>query len=386
MGAHSINLAVNPNKVLSRWLFTVCFFIAIMVVFGGYVRLTRSGLSMVEWHVVSGVIPPLGEAAWQETFEKYQQTPEYQKINAGMTLQAYKSIYYREYIHRILGRITGLVFVIPLLFFLLTKTIPLKKSPVYLGIGLLFALQGFMGWYMVSSGLIDQPNVSPYRLTVHLLLALALLALCFWIGLDQAIGVSASKRQSDPSILLPLLAGLIGVIIIQVSYGGLVAGLKAGYISNTFPLIFGYLIPPGLLSAGLEPWPKNLVANAVTVHFLHRWVAFAVLLFSMALYYVVRNRGYSRTIQRSTLAIVVLTTIQILLGLGVIWWQVPVSLAVIHQTVALILFVVAFFLSHRLLSSFRQGGIFLSQNKIELPSSLQKPRNSLSKMKMLKRD
>lgn len=336
----------NSGKTLGIWLFTVCFFVSIMVIFGGFVRLTRSGLSMVEWHVVIGVMPPIGEDTWQETFEKYRQTPEYQKINAGMTLQEYKSIYYREYIHRVLGRLTGLVFVVPLLIFLLTGTIPLQKSPVYLGIGLLFALQGFMGWYMVSSGFIDQPHVSHYRLTAHLLLALTLLALCFWIGLNNALGFSASKQLSGQSMLFTL--GLIVVIIIQVSYGGLVAGLKAGYISNTFPLIFGYLIPPGLLS-GVQPWPKNLVANSVTVHFLHRWFAFVVLIFAIAQCYMVRKRGYSRTIQISSVVIVVLTGIQILLGLWIIRWHVPVSLALIHQAAALMLFVVAFFIGHRLL-------------------------------------
>lgn len=338
----------NSRKPLSIWLFTVCLFISIMVIFGGYVRLTRSGLSMVEWQVVTGVIPPTGEDAWQVTFEKYRQTPEYQKINAGMTLHEYKLIYYREYIHRVLGRLSGLVFVVPLLIFLLRGTIPLRKSPLYLGIGLLFALQGFMGWYMVSSGLINQPNVSHYRLTLHLLLALTLLALCFWTGLNHALGSTASKRLPGQSILLTLSIGLIVVIIVQVSYGGLVAGLKAGYISNTFPLIFGYLIPPGLLS-DVQPWPKNLVANPVTVHFLHRWFAFVVLIVSIALYYVAKNGRYTRTVQISALAMVVLTGIQILLGLGVIWWHVPVSLALIHQTVALMLFVVAFFLGHRLL-------------------------------------
>ncbi len=343
----------SSNKTLSIWLFTVCFFISALVMFGGYVRLTRSGLSMVEWDVVTGIIPPISEAAWQETFDKYQQTPEYQKVNihAGMDLEGYKYIYYREYIHRVLGRLAGLVFVAPLLIFLINGTIPLQKSTAYLGIGLLFAAQGYMGWYMVSSGLINQPSVSHYRLTLHLLLALTLFALCLWTGLDKAIGSSASKqlpaKSTANATLLKLSIGLTAVIVIQISYGGLVAGLKAGHVSNTFPLIFGYLIPPGLLSE-FQPWPKNLVASSLTVHFVHRWFAFVVLTGAIILYYAVRKQDYSRAIQMSATVIVALTCIQILLGLGVIIWSVPISLALIHQATGLSLFVIAFYLNYRL--------------------------------------
>lgn len=336
----------SSNKLLSIWLLTTCFFIALMVVFGGYVRLTRSGLSIVEWDVVTGVIPPIGTEAWQETFDKYRETPEYQKINAGMSLEDYKAIYYREYIHRLLGRLSGLVFVGPLFIFLLRGTIPLKKAGIYLVIGLLFAFQGFMGWYMVSSGLIDVPSVSHYRLTAHLLLAFGLFGLCFWTALNHLKGVSASRDFKGYSKLLVLSIGFSVLLLIQVSYGGLVAGLKAGYVSNTFPLIFGYLVPPGLLS-GVEPWPLNLVSNAVTVHFLHRWFAFVVLIGSILLYYVAKKQGYARPIQQSILLIIIVTITQILLGIAVIWWHVPISLALIHQGTALFLFGIVFFLIHR---------------------------------------
>lgn len=341
-------MAQNRDKILAIWLFTICFFVAVMVVFGGYVRLTRSGLSMVEWHVVTGVIPPISQNTWQETFDKYQLTPEYQKINVDMTLHEYKLIYYREYFHRVLGRLAGLIYVVPLFIFLATGIIPLKKSGVYLVIGLLFALQGFMGWYMVSSGLVDAPHVSHYRLTLHLLLALALLALCFWVGLNHLRGTSTAQQSSGASILLKVLVGFGAIVVLQIAYGGLVAGLKAGHISDTFPLIFGYLIPPGLLT-GVHPWIKDLVANALTVHFIHRWFAFAVLIFAIGLYFVARHHAYSRTIQRIILVIIAVTTLQILLGVGVVWWHVPVSLALIHQAVALVLFTTIFFLGHRLL-------------------------------------
>lgn len=337
----------NPNKTLSIWLFTTCIFITMMVIYGGYVRLTRSGLSIVEWQVVTGMIPPLTQDAWQAEFELYQQTPEYQKVNTGMSLDAYKSIYYREYIHRLLGRLTGLIYVVPLFIFLFKGIIPRHKRNIYLLIGLLFAAQGFMGWCMVQSGLIDQPAVSHYRLTSHLLIALLLLGLCFWNGLDHAIGAPAASRASTKSALFMLSLSLIAIIVIQISYGGLVAGLKAGYLSDTFPLIFGYLIPPGLLSM-LQPWYINLIDNMTTVHFVHRWLAFVVLTVAGVLYFCGKKERCPPSVQKGALAEVALVTLQILLGLGVIIWHIPVWIALIHQVTAFILFVVALYINHRL--------------------------------------
>ena len=344
----------SSNKAVTIWLFITCLFIATLVIFGGYVRLTRSGLSIVEWEVVTGIIPPIGAEAWQSEFNKYQQTPEYQKINVGMSLENYKSIYYREYFHRLLGRVSGLVFVVPFFIFLLKGTIPLKKAKIYIAIGVLFALQGFLGWYMVSSGLIDVPSVSHYRLTAHLLLAFILFALCFWAALNT-LNTAQHKTHSSKLLSLSIAFGIF--VFIQAMYGGLVAGLKAGHVSNTFPLIFGYLVPPGLLSE-LDPWPINLISSALTVHFLHRWFAFVVWLASIWLYYVAKKRDYTQSIQRSILLIIIITTVQILLGISVIWWYVPVSLALIHQGTALVLFATAFFLIHQLvfLQTFLSGG------------------------------
>ncbi len=340
----------NKDNILSIWLFTVCSIMLVLMTFGGFVRLTRSGLSMVEWHVITGVIPPMDDSAWQIAFDKYQQTPEYQKINKDMTLAAYKSIYYKEYIHRVLARFTGLIYVIPLFLFLITRTIPWKKSWVYLGIGLLFALQGFMGWYMVKSGLVDNPHVSHYRLTAHLLLALTLLSLCFWLALSWTFRVEKNKQLPRPygyGVLIKVALGLVVVIVSQIAYGGLMAGLKAGHVSSTFPLILGYLIPPGLLST-LQPWPLNLVENAVTIHFIHRWLGFIVLIFCGMLYYGVRKQRCSSVIKMSTVALITLVEVQIVLGLGVIWEYALPLLALIHQGVALLVFLVVLFINHRL--------------------------------------
>jgi cytochrome c oxidase assembly protein subunit 15 len=319
-----------------------------MVVFGGFVRLTRSGLSMVEWNVVTGIIPPLSEQDWQETFEKYKQTPEFQKINKNMTVEEYKFIYYMEYFHRVLGRLAGMVLVVPMLVFLMTSIIPRQQAPIYLVIGLLFAMQGFMGWYMVSSGLVDNPHVSHYRLTAHLFFALLLLALCFWMALNNSFGSSANQQilsqTSTQSTLLMLFVGFVSVLLIQIAYGGFVAGLKAGHVSNTFPLMGGYLIPPGLFSS-----IGDIVSSSMTVHFIHRWFAFVVLIFSILLYYIVRKKNSPPIVQTGALTLMIAVGIQILLGIGVILFNVQIYVALTHQGFALVLFIVSLFTMHRLL-------------------------------------
>ncbi len=348
MAIHNNYSANTSSKFLSGWLFSLCILIAAMVLLGGFVRLTHSGLSIVEWQVVTGVIPPFSDAAWQVAFTQYQQTPEYRHINRDMTLQEYKFIYYAEYFHRLLGRLTGLILVIPLIIFLARKTISRREAPLYISIGLLFALQGGLGWYMVKSGLVDRPAVSPYRLTAHLLLALLLFALCFWLALDKVTPPSRVEQQPKHPLAFKLSLGLIAILIIQITYGGFMAGLKAGYISNTFPLMFGYLIPPDLLSSP-DPWPLNLVATPLTVHFVHRWLGFVVLALAGIMFYVVRKRAYAWGLQLSVAAMLVLGGLQILLGIGVITWHVPLALALIHQAVALGLFALTLFINYQVI-------------------------------------
>ena len=340
-------MSEKDNKAVTAWLVTVCVLIMIMVVFGGYVRLTRSGLSIVEWKPVAGVIPPIGDAAWQLEFEKYQQTPEFQKVNKNMTVDEYKGIFYVEYIHRLIARFAGLIVVIPLFYFLWKGIIPWRKSAIYLIIAALFGFQGYLGWYMVSSGLTNVPAVSHFRLTIHLLMALFLLALTLWTALNHYYrfpkGVSGVYR-STPFVLSALL---IAVLILQISYGGLVAGLKAGYISNTYPLMFGYLVPPGLLSL-MEPWWRNLIEAATTVHFVHRWFAVVVLIASIILYYLTKKRSFSSTVHRSIIWMMGLVALQIFFGALVVWFRVNIVLALLHQGTALFLFVVAFFINYRI--------------------------------------
>lgn len=338
-------MSEQAERSISRWLYTLSVIIVGLVVFGGFVRLTRSGLSIVEWNVISGVLPPIGEQAWLAEFAKYQLTPEYQKVNMGMSLTAYKEIFYLEYFHRLIARFAGLVVILPLGYFLWRGTIPWRKSGIYILIAVLFVLQGVMGWYMVSSGLENRPAVSHFRLTIHLFLAIILLAITLWKALDLTYG--ASTRGGSRTAPFWLAMTLMGVLTVQILYGGLVAGLKAGHASDTWPLMFGYLIPPGMLSM-VQPWWRNLLEVGSVVHFTHRWFAWAVFIVSVVLYLAARGRGYSGVVQRGLAWMMALIGAQIALGVSVIWFHVPVLLALSHQFSALVLFVVTLFLIHRI--------------------------------------
>ena len=338
------------NRQIGLWLFAVIFLIVILVIFGGWVRLTRSGLSMVEWKVVRGVVPPLNAAAWDETFAKYRHTPEYQKVNRGMTLEEFKYIYYREYGHRILGRLAGLAFVVPLFVFLVRGALPRRRIPAFLGIGILFAVQGVMGWFMVKSGLVDQPQVSHYRLTLHLLCALALLGACLWLGFKYSFAVPPTGAPLSASPFFKKLALVFtGAVCLQITAGALTAGLKAGHISATFPTMFGQWIPTGL--GRLQPWIMNALENPVLVHFQHRWFGFVVAGLALALLVRVRREPALPHLRAGVRGVLHLILLQIALGIGVIVLHVPVWLASVHQAVALGIFGLALFICYRAFGS-----------------------------------
>jgi len=335
----------KANKTVTAWLLIVAALVALMVVVGGYVRLTRSGLSIVEWNPISGVIPPIGDAAWQAEFTKYQQTPEFKLINSRMTLDGYKQIFYLEWAHRLIARIAGLIVVLPLAYFLWRKIIPWRRSGVYLAIVALFGFQGFMGWYMVSSGLIDAPHVSHFRLTIHLLIALTLLAIALWTALSRTYAPLDGSQTRWSRFGIAVLA----IIVLQIAYGGLVAGLKAGKVSNTWPLMGGALVPAGLLSS-VGGWLESLLEAPATVHFIHRWLAFVVLAFAIWLYMRRGNRQTktARQIRAGAATLVAMVVVQILLGISVVLFGVPIWLALLHQTTALAMFATAVYLNHRL--------------------------------------
>ena len=323
----------DVNRAVGRWLLFVCTLILILIIFGGWVRLTRSGLSIVEWNVITGVIPPLNEADWQSEFGKYKQSPEYQKINFDMPLEEFKFIYHMEFWHRFLGRIAGLSFVLPLLYFLRRGVIPRTSVPVYIGIGLLFALQGLIGWLMVKSGLDDRPSVSHIRLTFHLSGALILLATCLWQAFKHIIP-HERKAHSTPLALPSVL--FFAALYIQIAAGGLLAGLKAGYISDTFPLMVGQLIPDGLFN--LTPVWINLFDSAPMVHFQHRWFAFIVLGLAVWLYFRGRAPHVAPLLRTSTTAVLGIALLQVLLGIATVVGGMPIALASLHQATAVALF------------------------------------------------
>ncbi|MEW6240631.1 MAG: COX15/CtaA family protein [Chloroflexota bacterium] len=337
----------TQNRSVMTWLFFFAAIVAFLVVFGGFVRLTRSGLSIVEWNPISGAIPPIGEAAWQEEFAKYQRTPEFIHVNSAMTLDEYKYIFWIEWIHRLVARLAGLAYAIPVFYFLFRRVIPWKEFGVYFGMGLLFIGQAFMGWYMVASGLEDRPAVSHFRLTLHLLFALALLGLALWTAYGHKYGFPVPGQKPKWSPLLKLAVGSLLILLIQISYGGLVAGLKAGHVSNTWPLMLGQWIPRGIFGAqGFDP--ANLIETPQTVVFIHRWFAFAGLIVVPLAYWQARKRNYPPDIVRGLGWLVVAVAAQITLGILVVLFNVNITAASIHQAGAVTLFWLAIFFIHRL--------------------------------------
>ena len=327
----------NSFVILSNWLFTTAGFVMVMVVLGGLTRLTGSGLSMVDWHPVTGFFPPLNEVQWQSVFDLYQASPQYRKVNFGMSLSEFKGIFWLEFIHRLAGRFIGLIFLVPLLYSLLKKELR-SWSPKILAIWVLGGLQGVMGWYMVKSGLIDEPWVSPFRLCAHLLLAFLTCSVLFWSGLvlrskrNQAIPRKPRFFQSlkNPSLLITLM-----LIVLTICYGAFVAGMKAGLIYNTFPLMGETFIPSEILFH--TPWYENFLTNPVTVQFTHRILA-VITLGSIWLYGIGTLKNKPSDLERKwIIGLLGWSLIQVILGISTLVLQVPYDLAVAHQAGALIL-------------------------------------------------
>ncbi|OYQ24763.1 heme A synthase [Sandarakinorhabdus cyanobacteriorum] len=310
-------------RAIAGWLLGIAALVFAMVVVGGITRLTESGLSITRWDVVSGTLPPLTEAEWQHQFALYQQSSQYQLMNRGMSLAAFKGIFFWEYVHRLLGRLVGLAFALPLAWFWLKRQIPAGYKPRLLALFALGGLQGAIGWWMVASGLVDRTEVAPERLAVHLSNALIIMAGCIWTALDLLDG--DRPRHDRPRAWVWPVAALLAV---QILWGAFTAGLRAGHASDTWPLMFGALVPDGILASA-----RDAIADPVSVQFLHRSLAWAV----AAAILLVALRLWQAGAGVRALALGGLVLLQFALGVLVIINHVPIPLGVAHQGVAALL-------------------------------------------------
>jgi heme a synthase len=351
--------AVGPDEAAFRtaggeklrpvavWLFLCCGLIFLMVVVGGITRLTLSGLSITEWEPVTGIIPPLSAADWAAEFAKYKQIPEYRAVHFAMTLDEFKSIYFWEYFHRLLGRVIGVAFAVPLLWFLVRRRLPRSLGLPLAGILLLGFLQGALGWYMVKSGLADRVEVSQYRLTAHLALALAIYAGIFWVALGLVRGAALADRRAGASPGWRRAAeAVLAFLALTVLAGGFVAGTRAGLTYNTFPLMDGRLIPAGY--AQLKPFYANWFENIAAIQFNHRALATATVLAVCLLWVAGLCSNLPRAAHIALQALLAAVLLQAALGISTLLLVVPIPLAAAHQAGAVLLLSAAIFLRHTL--------------------------------------
>ncbi|WP_348825269.1 COX15/CtaA family protein [Flavobacterium aestuarii] len=337
---------MKNNKSVIIWLLSGCFLVFVMVVVGGITRLTNSGLSMTDWHLVTDTLPPLTEAKWQEAFDRYKQFPEYQKINIhnDFTLSDYKFIYFWEWFHRFIGRIIGLVFIVPFFYFLWKKKIDratLNKCFVLLGMG---ALQGFFGWFMVKSGLVDNPDVSHFRLSLHLTFAFVTFAYTLWVALDLIY-----QDKKDAIIPLRKIARYaLAFLLLQIIYGGFVAGLNAGLIHNHWPLMSdGQLIHDSVFIEQ-KTLLLNLTEGKSGVQLVHRTLAYVVVGLILFLHFKSKKYNIDTQQQKGLNALVIIVFLQFALGVFTLLYSVPLWLGLTHQVVAFFLLTAMTYTLHRL--------------------------------------
>ena len=339
--------ALQRNRCVAVWLLACCALVFAMVVVGGVTRLTHSGLSIVEWQPIVGTVPPLTDRDWLELFEQYRRTPEYDQVNRGMDLAGFKGIFWLEYFHRLLGRLIGLAFLVPFAYFLARRRLERGLAWQLAGVFLLGALQGALGWYMVASGLVAEPRVSHYRLTAHLVLAFAIYAAMLWIALGLLDPVA--KRSVPPRNLhgVRRLAWMVTWLVVAMAVtGGFVAGIRAGFAYNTFPLMNGHLVPPELFL--IEPWYLNFFNNMATVQFDHRIIAWLLAFAVPWLWFDAGRAALPARARLLTHLLLAALAVQIALGIATLLLVVPVALAAAHQAGALVVFTVALALNHAL--------------------------------------
>jgi cytochrome c oxidase assembly protein subunit 15 len=318
----------RADTAVRVWLFVVAAFVFAMVVVGGATRLTESGLSITEWRPLMGALPPLTDADWADAFAKYREIPQYKILNAGMTLDAFKAIYWWEWAHRLLGRTVGLVFAVPFIAFLVTGRLGRRDILPFGGLFLLGGLQGAIGWWMVASGLAERTDVAPYRLAVHLTLACVIFALALGMAVTRG-----GRPREDLGARVRFGASLLVVLVlIQIFLGALVAGNDAGLVYNTWPLMDGAFLPGEAFD--FSPWWRNFFENHALVQFVHRMGAYTVFLVALAHGFGICASGRGETARVGALVLVLAVTAQAGLGIATLITQVPLPLALAHQALA----------------------------------------------------
>ena len=336
----------SAERAIAAWLLACCALVFTVIVVGGITRLSHAGLSITEWQPIVGTVPPLSPADWEAVFAKYRETPEYQQVNRGMSLEAFKRIYWWEYVHRLLGRLVGVAFIVPLAVFAWRRRIPEGYGWTLAGVFVLGALQGALGWYMVQSGLVDDPRVSQFRLTAHLTLAFLILGAMLWLALSllhprrtRLRGAALSARRWSRIAFACVLA--------MVVTGGFVAGLRAGKAYNTFPLMNGEFVPTGILM--IDPWWKNFFWNMATVQFNHRMFAFALVIVVAVLLWKVRATiDVPRRARATARLLGALVVLQVAVGVSTVLLAVPLALGTLHQAAAALVFATSIAVVHAL--------------------------------------
>ena len=335
---------MKNNKSVIYWLLSGCFLVFIMVVVGGITRLTGSGLSMTDWHLVTDTFPPMNESAWQTAFNEYKKFPEYQKINSHFTIDDYKFIYFWEWFHRLIGRVLGFVFIIPFVYFWVKGKLDsatLKKCFILLSMG---AFQGFLGWFMVKSGLVNNPDVSHFRLSLHLTFAFVTFAYTLWVALDLIY-----PSQNTVIVSLRKIARItLSLLLLQIIYGGFVAGLDAGFIHNHWPLMSDGQWVHDSVILEKNSWLLRLTEGKSGVQLVHRTLAYIVVASILFLFYKSKKYTLSSPQKRGINALVLLVFVQFILGVFTLLYSVPLWLGVTHQAMAFFLLAAMTFTLHRL--------------------------------------
>ena len=338
---------MNKSRgIIALWLIVLCAMVFVMVVLGGITRLTHSGLSMVEWRPLTGWLPPLSESEWRDAFAKYQKFPEYRELNHAMRLHGFQSIYWYEYLHRLWGRLIGVAFVLPFIVFALRGWLDRSLVGRLLLAVVLGGLQGLLGWYMVKSGMTDEPDVSQYRLTAHLGAAFVIFGYLLWLALGLLAPGASRVKGPGRRVLSRFAVVVTGLILVMALSGGFVAGLDAGFVYNTFPLMEGSLVPDYLFEA--TPWYLNPFENIVTAQFIHRLLAVIVVVAVAMLWSRARGTALESRARHAVNVTALVAIFQVALGIATLLLVVPVALGAAHQAGSLVLFACALWAVHAL--------------------------------------